>query len=130
MARLSATIAGRERHRQGNEVSVRRRYRAAEEYSRWRRPSIRAVARSEQIEARGRRNPEAYAVYVEGFRRLRTKRCDAYRHGALALGGNRSEEGDFARLNLDFDTASGEFRVGRQSRLDSGGQLPILPFLR
>src|SRR3990172_9273185 len=44
-----------------------------------------AVARSEQIEARGRRNPEAYAVYVEGFRRPRTKRCDAYRHGALSL---------------------------------------------
>src|SRR3990172_5173347 len=42
----------------------------------------RAVARSEQIEARGRRNPEAYAVYVEGFRRPRTKRCEAYRHGA------------------------------------------------
>ena len=42
----------------------------------------RAVVRSEQIEARGRRNPEAYAVYVEGFRRPRTKRCDAYRHGA------------------------------------------------
>src|SRR3990172_851382 len=41
----------------------------------------RAVARSEQIEARGRRNPEAYAVYVEGFRRPRTKRCEAYRHG-------------------------------------------------
>ena len=44
--------------------------------------STRAVARSEQIEARGRRNPEAHAVYVEGFRRPRTKRCDAYRHGA------------------------------------------------
>jgi hypothetical protein len=25
------------------------------------------VARSEQIEARGRRNPEAYMVYVEGL---------------------------------------------------------------
>src|SRR3990172_91073 len=30
--------------------------------------STRAVARSEQPEARGRRKPEAYAVYVEGFR--------------------------------------------------------------
>src|SRR3990170_6281772 len=40
-----------------------------------------AVTRSKQIEARGRRDPEAYAVYVEGFRRPRTKRCDAYRHG-------------------------------------------------
>src|SRR3972149_602364 len=45
----------------------------------------RAVTRSEQIEARRRRNPEAYAVYVEGFRRLRTKRCEAYRHGISLL---------------------------------------------
>ena len=48
----------------------------------------RAVVRSEQIEARGRRNSEPLTtgcqgrVYVEGFRRPRTKRCDAYRHGA------------------------------------------------
>src|SRR3990172_909030 len=42
----------------------------------------RAASRCEQPEARGRRNPEAYAVYVEGFRRPRTKGCDAYRRGA------------------------------------------------
>src|SRR3972149_4287020 len=68
-----------------------------------------AVARSEQIEARGRRNPEAYAVYVEGFRRPRTKRCDAYRHGAAMKsdhGGNLRALGEASGLPphpiLDF----------------------------
>ncbi|HLC42130.1 MAG TPA: prepilin-type N-terminal cleavage/methylation domain-containing protein [Methylomirabilota bacterium] len=50
--------------------------------SRFPHPDPRAVARSEQIKAREKRNPEAYAVYVEGFRRPRTKRCEAYRRGA------------------------------------------------
>jgi len=51
--------------------------------------STRAVLRSEQIKARGRRNPEAHAVYVEGFQRPRTKSCDAYRHGASVFFGAR-----------------------------------------
>jgi hypothetical protein len=35
--------------------------------------------RSEQAKARGRRDPEAYTVYVEESRQPRTKACEAYR---------------------------------------------------